>query len=325
MDPFESRKSDELSAILALAEHHTFSAAAKVLERHPSVLSKRISSLEMRLGVRLVERTTRAVRFTDAGARFVENIRAAARLIQEAQSEALQDSSEIQGTLRLSLPSALGRMWLSPLISEFAKLHPLLSLELEYTDSFVDIVSKAHDLAIRIGDLPDSRLIARKLCDQRRIMCASPDYIDEYGEPRHPQDLANHHCLSYTGFSSFPDWRLVCDGKTVTIRPKGSIKSNDNESLLIAASHGLGIVAGSTWLMAKAIKKGRLIRVLPDWTFGADSGVYLVRPSSAYTSARVGAFKSFIESKFSGGAPWEELEEVSHQGRERRDGKKTKE
>lgn len=306
MDPSESRKSDELSAILALADHHTFSAAAKVLERHPSVLSKRISSLEMRLGVRLVERTTRAVRFTDVGARFVENIRAAARLIQEAQSEALQDSSAIQGTLRLSLPSAMGRMWLSPLIAEFAKLHPLLSLELEYTDEFVDIVSKAHDLAIRIGDLPDSRLIARKLCDQRRIMCASPVYIERHGAPEHPHDLVKHQCLSYTGFSTFPDWRLVSNGKAVTIRPKGSIKSNDNEGLLISAIHGLGIVAGGTWLVARAMKKGQLVRILPDWTFGADSGVYLVRPSSAYTSAKIDAFKTYIESRFTNRAPWED-------------------
>ncbi|MHC8306225.1 LysR family transcriptional regulator [Pseudomonas sp. PB3P13] len=308
MDPFDSRKSDELSAILALADHHTFSAAAKVLERHPSVLSKRISSLEMKLGVRLVERTTRAVRFTDVGARFVENIRAAARLIQEAQSEALQDASAIQGTLRLSLPSAMGRMWLSPLIAEFAKLHPLLSLELEYTDEFVDIVSKAHDLAIRIGDLPDSRLIARKLCDQRRIMCASPVYIERHGAPQHPHDLVNHQCLSYTGFSTFPDWRLVSDGKAVTVRPKGSIKSNDNEGLLISAIHGLGIVAGSTWLVARAMKKGQLVRILPNWTFGADSGVYLVRPSSAYTSAKVEAFKTYIESRFTNRAPWEDPE-----------------
>ncbi|MBH3382812.1 LysR family transcriptional regulator [Pseudomonas juntendi] len=309
MDPFDSRKADELSAILALADHQTFSAAAKVLERHPSVLSKRISALEMRLGVRLVERTTRAVRFTDVGARFVENIRAAARLIGEAQSEALQDSSEIQGTLRMSLPSAMGRMWLSPLIADFAKRHPHLTLELEYTDEFVDIVSKGYDLAIRIGDLPDSRLIARKLCDQTRILCASPEYIEQRGAPTHPHDLVNHQCLSYTGFSTFPDWRLVSEGKAVTIRPKGSIKSNDNEGLLIAATHGLGIVAGSTWLMAKAISSGKLIRVLPEWTFSTDSGVYLVRPSSAYTSAKVDAFKTFIESRFTAKAPWEELEE----------------
>ncbi|MBZ9780373.1 LysR family transcriptional regulator [Pseudomonas sp. REP124] len=306
MDPFDSRNADELSAILALADHQTFSAAAKVLERHPSVLSKRISALEMRLGVRLVERTTRAVRFTDIGERFVENLRVAARMIEEAQSEALQDSSEIQGTLRLSLPSAMGRMWLSPMVAEFAKLHPHLYLELEYTDQFVDIVSKGYDLAIRIGDLPDSRLIARKLCDQTRILCASTEYLDNYGAPSHPHDLVNHHCLSYTGFNTYPDWRLVSQGSSVTVRPKGAIKSNDNEGLLIAAKHGLGIVAGSTWLMARAMRKGQLVRVLPDWTFNTDAGVYLVRPSSAYTSAKVDAFKRFIESKFEKRAPWDD-------------------
>ena len=306
MDLFDSRNADELSALLALADHQTFSAAAKVLERHPSILSKRITSLEMKLGVRLVERTTRAVRFTDIGARFVENLRVAARMIKEAQSEALQDSSEIQGTLRLSLPSAMGRMWLSPMVAEFAKQHPLLSLELEYTDQFVDIVSKGYDLAIRIGDLPDSRLIARKLCDQTRILCASPEYLENYGAPSHPNDLVKHHCLSYTGFSTYPDWRLVSEDNVVTIRPKGAIKSNDNEGLLIAARHGLGIVAGSTWLMAKAMRKGQLVRVLPEWTFNTDSGVYLVRPSSAYTSAKVDAFKRFIESQFEKQAPWDD-------------------
>jgi DNA-binding transcriptional LysR family regulator len=258
------------------------------------------------LGVRLVERTTRAVRFTDIGARFVENLRVAARMIKEAQSEALQNSSEIQGTLRLSLPSAMGRMWLSPMVAEFAKQHPLLSLELEYTDQFVDIVSKGYDLAIRIGDLPDSRLIARKLCDQTRILCASPEYLENYGAPSHPNELVKYHCLSYTGFSTYPDWRLVSEDKIVTIRPKGAIKSNDNEGLLIAARHGLGIVAGSTWLMAKAMRKGQLVRVLPEWTFNTDSGVYLVRPSSAYTSAKVDAFKRFIESQFEKQAPWED-------------------
>jgi len=306
MDLFDSRNADELSALLALADHQTFSAAAKVLERHPSILSKRITSLEMKLGVRLVERTTRAVRFTDIGARFVENLRVAARMIKEAQSEALQDSSKIQGTLRLSLPSAMGRMWLSPMVAEFAKQHPLLSLELEYTDQFVDIVSKGYDLAIRIGDLPDSRLIARKLCDQTRILCASPEYLENYGAPSHPNDLVKHHCLSYTGFSTYPDWRLVSEDNVVTIRPKGAIKSNDNEGLLIAARHGLGIVAGSTWLMAKAMRKGQLVRVLPEWTFNTDSGVYLVRPSSAYTSAKVDAFKRFIESQFEKQAPWDD-------------------
>lgn len=306
MDLFDSRNADELSALLALADHQTFSAAAKVLERHPSILSKRISSLEMKLGIRLVERTTRAVRFTDIGARFVENLRVAARMIKEAQSEALQDSSEIQGTLRLSLPSAMGRMWLSPMVAEFAKLHPLLSLELEYTDQFVDIVSKGYDLAIRIGDLHDSRLIARKLCDQTRILCASPEYLQNYGAPSHPTELVKHHCLSYTGFSTYPDWRLVSEDKVVTIRPKGTIKSNDNEGLLIAARHGLGIVAGSTWLMAKAMRKGQLVRVLAEWTFNTDSGVYLVRPSSAYTSAKVDAFKRFIESQFEKQAPWDD-------------------
>ncbi|WGT28074.1 LysR family transcriptional regulator [Pseudomonas marginalis] len=309
MDPFESRHSDELSAILALADNRTFAAAARVLERHPSVVSKRITSLEMRLGVRLVERSTRAIRFTDVGARFVENIRAAARLIVEAQSEALQDSSEIRGTLRLSLPSAMGRMWLSPLISEFAKCHPHLCLELDYTDNFVDIVSKGHDLAIRLGDLPDSQLIARKLCDQTRIICVSPRYREHHGEPMHPHDLLNHKCLSFTGFSSFPDWPLRSGDKFITIRPRALIRSNDNEGLLSAAINGLGVVAGSTWLVAQAIKEGRLVRILPDWTFGSASGVYLVRPSSDYVSAKVEAFKAYIESKFANGPPWGDLKD----------------
>ena len=173
MDPFDSRQADELATLLALFEQGSFAAAGRTLQRHPSVLSKRLGALEQRLGIRLVERTTRQLRFTDEGARLVERLRQAANLISEAEREAAQGATQIRGRLRIALPSSMGRLWLSPMLAEFALAFPEVQLETEYAERFVDIVAEGFDAAIRIGELADSRLVARKLCEHRRILCAA--------------------------------------------------------------------------------------------------------------------------------------------------------
>ncbi|MDB5981493.1 MAG: LysR family transcriptional regulator [Pseudomonas sp.] len=307
MDPFDSRQADEIGALLALADQGSFAAAGKVLQRHPSVLSKRISALESRLGVRLVERTTRHVRLTEVGTRFVEKLRFATKLFIEAEHEAALGAEQLNGTLRVSLPGAMGRMWLSPLIAEFMVAYPGISIEMEFSERFVDIVAEGFDVAIRIGELPDSRLLARKLCDHRRILCASPSYLAQRGVPLKPKDLEVHNCLGFTGFSSYPQWRLTKRGTTETVLTSSSLKSNDNEALLCAARLGIGIVAGGDWLMSHDLVAGRLVRVLPEWTLDVNAGIYLVRPSSRFSPAKTTAFKNWMELRFSQGAPWERV------------------
>lgn len=309
MDPFDSRQADELATLLALAEHGSFAAAGRALQRHPSVLSKRLSALEQRLGIRLVERTTRQLRFTDEGERLVTRLRHAMSLIAEAEQDAAQGAAQVRGRLRIALPAAMGRLWLSSMVSEFALAYPEVSLEVEYSERFVDLVAEGFDAAIRIGELADSRLVARKLCDHRRILCAAPAYLQRHGEPKVPADLAAHNCLGFTGLHSYPEWRLTRDDAQAAVRVRSGMLSNDNEALLSAARLGLGILAGGEWLMKRDIDSGHLVRVLPQWQLDADAGVYLVRPSARYNTATTTAFKHWIEERFARGAPWQLLDQ----------------
>lgn len=307
MDLFDSRQADELATLLALSEHGSFAAAGRVLQRHPSVLSKRLSALERRLGIRLVERTTRQLRFTDEGERLVTRLRHALSLITEAEQDAAQGAAQVRGRLRLALPAAMGRLWLSSMVSEFALAYPEVALEVEYSERFVDIVAEGFDAAIRIGELADSRLIARKLCDHRRILCAAPAYLQRHGEPKAPADLAAHNCLGFTGLHSYPEWKLTRGDEQKSVRVRSGMVSNDNEALLSAARLGLGILAGGEWLMKRDIDTGHLVRVLPQWQLDVDAGVYLVRPSARYNTATTTAFKHWIEERFARGAPWQLL------------------
>ncbi|MDR0225314.1 MAG: LysR family transcriptional regulator [Burkholderiaceae bacterium] len=304
MNLLDSRHADELAVLVALQEQGSFAAAGRALLRHPSVLSKRLNALERRLGVRLVERSTRHLHLTDEGLRLVEKVRQASQLIAEAQDEAAQGASQVRGLLRLALPAAMGRRWLSPLLAQFALAHPQIVLETEYSDRFVDLVGERFDAAVRIGRLADSRLVALRLGAHERILCASPAYLQAHGTPLQPQDLEAHRCLGFTGLQSFPQWLLVRGEQRHTVVVRGPMVSNDSESLLTAAAMGVGILAGGHWLMAEHLEAGRLVRVLPGWRLDGSSGIYFLRPSAAYGSAAVAALRHSLAQWFAGPGPW---------------------
>lgn len=306
MDPFDSRQADELATLLALHEHGSFAAAGRVLQRHASVLSKRLAALEQRLGIRLVERTTRQLRFTDEGSRLVERLQHAASLISAAELEACNGAAQVRGRLRVALPGAMGRRWLSPLVAGFSLAYPDVTVEADYSDRFVDIVAEGFDVAIRVGELADNRLVARKLCEHTRILCAAPAYLQRHGAPQLPADLAQHNCLGFTGLRSFPDWRLAGQGGQHSVRVRGTLISNDNEALLAAARAGVGILAGGDWMMHQDLAEGGLVRVLPGWHLDSASGIYLMRPSARFTTATTLAFKRWMENGFANGAPWQQ-------------------
>lgn len=260
--------------------------------------------MEGRLGVRLIERSTRQVRLTHAGAQLVERLCTALALISEAQQEASLEAVEVRGTLRLALPATMGRLWLAPMLPDFLRNHPHVSLVADFSDRFVDIIAEGFDAAIRIGELNDNRLIARKLSDHRRILCASPDYLARHGHPATPHELANHDCLRFTGFTTFPEWRLFNGARQERVAVKGALTSNDGESLLAAAREGLGILGAGEWLMSRDLAEGRLVRVLPEWQLDGQGGIYLVRPSAKFSPATTLAFKEWIERTFANGPPW---------------------
>ena len=236
-------------------------------------------------------------------------VRQAANWIRDAEREAAQGATEVRGRLRLALPATMGRRWISPMVAGFALAYPEVVLEVEYSERIVDVVGERFDAAIRIGNLPDSGLVATRLCDQYRILCASAAYLARCPAPASPADLARHNCLGYTGLLSFPEWTLVQadrQGAAPTrqsLRVTGSMRSNDNEALLHAALQGVGIVAGSDWHLLPAVQSGALVRVLPEWTLGEAGGIYLVRPSGQYQTAALAAFRQWISERFAA-VPW---------------------
>ncbi|WP_458129799.1 LysR family transcriptional regulator [Pseudomonas sp. Z2-11] len=304
LDVLNNQHSDEIAAFLAVAAQGSFVAAGRLLQRHPTIISKRLAAMEKRLGVRLVERSTRQVRITEVGAKLEQRLRSAIELMNEAQAQAAEGASEVRGTLRLALPAAMGRRWLGPILPGFLEAYPQVSIIADYSERLVDIIDEGFDAAIRIGELDDNRLIAKKLSDHRRILCASPAYLEKHGMPRTPQDLASHNCLRFSGLASFPQWRLHRNNELQTVTPKGNLTANDSESLLAAACADAGILGAGDWLMSREIAAGRLLHVLPDWHLDTAGGVYLVRPSAKFPSAVVVAFKQWIEAKFSPAPPW---------------------
>jgi DNA-binding transcriptional LysR family regulator len=307
MTDLDSVRMDELAALLAVARAGTFVAAGRALQRHPTIVSRRIAALEARLGVRLLERTTRQVRLTEAGERLAARVRAASETILDAEIEASAGAADLRGNLKLAFPAAMGRQWLAPLLPSFLRQYPALTVEVDYSERYVDLVAEGFDAAIRVGVLSDSRLVARRLGDLRRVLCASPDYLRHHGIPVTPQELAGHNCLGFTGLASFPEWRLSDGRTTETATVQGSLISNDSSALLDAARAGIGILGAGEWLMAQDFAQGTLVRVLPGWTFDADGGIYLVRPSVRFTPARTDAFVEWIGEQFRHGPPWSRI------------------
>lgn len=304
MVDLESGHIDELAALLAIANTGSFVAAGRQLERHSTIVSKRLAALEKRLGVRLIERTTRRVRLTEAGLRLADSLGIAASLIAEAQQVAAEGAAELRGRLRLAFPASMGRVWLAGLLPDFLDRYPRLEVEVDYSDRVVDIVGESFDAAVRIGALADSQLVARRLADHKRVLCASPSYLRRFGHPDDPADLARHNCLEFTGFASYPNWRLSNGTRHETVEARGSLRSNDTTGLLEAARAGVGILGAGEWMMAKGLADGTLVRVLPEWSFDADGGIFIVRPSKQFVSARTQAFVSWMVDQFAHGAPW---------------------
>jgi DNA-binding transcriptional LysR family regulator len=195
-------------------------------------------------------------------------------------------------------------MWLAPLLPDFLSSYPALHVEVDYSERFIDLVGEGYDAALRVGILGDNRLVARKLGDHQRILCASPGYLKRHGAPGEPGELAVHNCLEFLGLTSFPDWRLSNGARKETVTSHGSLRSNDSQALLEAARAGIGILGAGEWLAACDLARGTLVRVLPGWSFDAAGGIYLVRPSAQFAPACTVAFVSWMTDQFRHSMPW---------------------
>jgi DNA-binding transcriptional LysR family regulator len=294
----DGTRMDEIAAFLAVVEMGSFTAAARVVGRDASIISRRISALETSLGARLLERSTRHVSPTGAGLRFYERMRAATAAMKEAEAEATGTSGSVTGKLRLALPAAFGRLWIAPMLPEFLAAHPEVAIEAEYADRYVDIVAEGFDVAIRLGELRDSRLVAKRIAGHQRLICAAPSYLAARGTPVTPDDLANHACLSFTRLASHPEWRFRKGKRISSVMVSGPLSTDDAQSLVTAAISGAGIVMCSDWLAASERAEGQLVSILTDWTVEGEGAIQIIRPSVRFTAGKTRSFVDWISERF---------------------------
>ena len=283
------------------------SAAARDLGLSAAVISRRLAALEARLGVRLLNRTTRRISLTDEGASYYETCTRILAEIDEADLAISAGQAEPKGVLRVSMSSAFGHQHITPLVPKFAALHPKLQMALSLSDRNVNLIEEGFDVAIRIAELEDSSLAARKLAPNRRVVCASPDYLRRHGAPATPADLARHNCLLADwrqGFSQTWDFRGPL-GKRGGVRVTGNYACDNWEVLREWALAGLGVALKSTWDVRRHLEAGSLVPLLPGYTFDTDVAIYAVYPHRRHLPAKTRAFVDFLAESFGPEPYWD--------------------
>ena len=284
-----------------------FSAAARSLELSPSAVSRQIRRLEDRLGVRLLNRSTRSITLTDEGRAFYERCAPIASDIAHAEEMVTSMGEEVQGVLRVTATVAFAKAHLLPLFPEFLRRHPKLNLVLELTDRPVDMVDEGVDVAIRFTEqIADLSVVARKLFNNKRVVCAAPAYLETHGTPQTPEDLLQHNCLRLSTVSQFNDWEFDGpEGKRV-LHVTGNFQANSADAVYHALLAGVGIARLSTYLVGEDIRAGRLVRLLPKYTY-EKADLLAVYPDRRNLSPKVRAFIDFLTEQFSPVPPWEKI------------------
>ena len=267
----QSSKLADIRAFAALAATGSFAAAGKQLGRDPTVVSRSVQALEGRLGVRLAERTTRVVTLTEAGAIYAARVRAVLHELDTADQEAAAfGQGEPQGHLRVALPGSFARGWLAAGNTGFQPAHPRVTLDAHYSNLLVDFIAEGYDLAVRLAELSDSRLVARKVASRRRLVCASPAYLARKPALSNPRELAEHECLCFTGRDSpFPWSFLDPAGARHSLAVRARIASDEADLLVEAALAGLGLFYTTDWHVGPLLRDGRLVEVMTGWTRAA--------------------------------------------------------
>ena len=278
----------------AVVEEGSFTAAAEVLGVSKSVVSKQISHLEKHLGVQLLQRTTRRLRLTQAGEVFASYTQRIMSEVREAEQSVLPLQSEPQGRLQISAPESLAVSLLPGALLGFQQRFPRLELEVHITGRFVDLVGEGIDVALRVGELEDSSLVARLLMPCSFHACASPEYLKQHGAPEHPDELRTHNCLIYSQGHQSGSWFFTDrNGKKIHTKVEGNLRSDTGNLLMSAGLNGNGIFIGPTYMVASALKEGKLKTVLDDYA-PASTGLYAVYPHSKLVSTKVRAFVDYL-------------------------------
>ncbi|WP_353192047.1 LysR family transcriptional regulator [Pandoraea pnomenusa] len=298
---------DTVALFVRVAALGNVSAAGRERGMSPATAGARLVQLESTLGARLLHRTTRRVALTQEGEVFLSQAQGLLAAEAQALASVGQGLAAPQGRLRVSCSSSFGRQHVSQALPAFLAQFPGISLDFKLTDRVVDLLEEGVDLAIRVGALRDSTLVARKLATNRRTLCASPAYLAAHGTPKHPADLAAHECLI---LGDQRDWRFVTPGGALSVRVSGRLSSDNGEVLRDAVLAGMGIALKSTWDVGAHLRRGELVPVLPAYPLAEEVAIWAVYPSRAFVPPKTHALIEFLQARF-GAVPYWDEDDVS--------------
>jgi len=295
----------QIKSFVALVESRSISKAAERMDIAVSAVSRRLKELESGLGVQLVQRTTRRMHITEAGEKFYRRCGRLLDDLEEAKREANNTATALSGTLKIATPLSFGVAHLSPAVAAFMHLHPQIKIELDMSDRRIDLVEEGLDLAIRIGALEDSSLMARKLASVRHVVCASPDFLNRHGIPSTPQDLSALPALCYGNLSQPDTWHYHDkDSKPSQVKVPMRMRANNGDALVEAAIAGLGVLCEPSFIVHGSVERGVLKPLLTDYQWNP-MGIFAVYPQTKHMPTRVRAFIDFLVSSFGDTPYWE--------------------
>ena len=285
-----------LPIFVTVVECGSFSLASQKLGLSKSAVSKRITLLEQSLGIQLLHRTTRSLSLTEAGARYFDYVRPAVKLAADGLDAISELQQAPQGSLRIAVPMVFGRLHIAPLIPEFLRRYPKIQLQMQMDDKTTDLIAGGFDLAIRIGELPDSSLIARKIAPCLSVICASPEYLARHAAPQTPQQLSQQNCLFYSYFRDGVEWTFLSPQGPTRIPPNGNYQVNNSDAIHQATLDGLGIANLPRFMVEADLHAGRLQALLADHPL-PEHGIYAVYPQRKYLPTKVSVLIEFLMEK----------------------------
>jgi DNA-binding transcriptional LysR family regulator len=284
---------DAMQAFVAVADGQGFAPAARKLGLSPSAVTRLIAALEQRLGARLLQRTTRQVTLTDAGSRYLERVRRILADVEEAEQAVEGERTRPGGRLVISAPVGFGRLHVSPVISAYLKRFPEVGADLRLSDRMINLVEEGVDLAVRIGHLPDSTLVARHVGEMRRIVVASNDYLKAHGEPKRPAEIVAHQTIEFGAMTAAADWRFVENNTEIRVSPSPRFSSNSADAAIQHAEAGGGLTRVLAYQAAASLRAGRLKIVLARFE-QPPLPIHIVYPTSRLLSAKVRTFIDLV-------------------------------
>ena len=289
-------KYQEMRVFAQVVEAGSFVAAAEALSMSKPAVSRHVSELEQRLGVRVLHRTTRRLSLTPEGEVFLARCRDILASIEASEDEISTRSGTASGLLKVSVPVSFGITHLAPLWSDFLERHPAVTLDVQLADRIIDLVDEGLDLAVRIARLPDSSLVSRRLASARLVLCAAPAYLQRRGVPQSPQDLAQHDVIAYSLLTMGDQWQFQGPEGPVSVKVRPRLWSNNGDTCIAAAVRGLGIQLEPDFLVTQELKTGQLVEILPEYR-AAELGIYPVYPSRKFVLPKVRAMIEFLSER----------------------------